>query len=69
MRAKPASINSGAAGKVTRDAAAAMAAASPHGQALYADAFANMLQVMERREANGSPPEVAAATIVRALTT
>jgi NAD(P)-dependent dehydrogenase (short-subunit alcohol dehydrogenase family) len=65
---EPASINSGAADKVTRAAAAAMAAASPHGQALYADAFANMLQVMERREANGSPPDVAAATIVRALT-
>ena len=65
---EPASINSGAADKVTRDAAAAMAAASLHGQALYADAFANMLQVMERREANGSPPDVAAATIVRALT-
>lgn len=27
-----------------------------------------MLKVMERREANGSPPDVAAATIARALT-
>ncbi|HET9967874.1 MAG TPA: SDR family NAD(P)-dependent oxidoreductase [Streptosporangiaceae bacterium] len=65
---EPASINSGAADKVTRDAAAAMEAASPQGRALYADAFADMLQVMERREANGSPPDVAAATIARALT-
>ena len=65
---EPASINSGAADKVTRDAAAAMEAASPQGRALYAEAFASMLQVMERREANGSPPDVAAATIARALT-
>ena len=32
------------------------------------DTFTAMLRVMERREANGSPPDVAAATIVRALT-
>jgi NAD(P)-dependent dehydrogenase (short-subunit alcohol dehydrogenase family) len=30
--------------------------------------FSAMLRVMERREANGSPPDVAAATITRALT-
>jgi NAD(P)-dependent dehydrogenase (short-subunit alcohol dehydrogenase family) len=65
---EPASINSGAADKVTRDAAAALDAAGPQGRALYQDAFTNMLAVMERREANGSPPDVAAATIVRALT-
>ncbi len=65
---EPASINSGAAGKVTRDAAAALDTADPHGRALYEDAFTSMLEVMERREANGSPPDVAAATIVRALT-
>jgi NAD(P)-dependent dehydrogenase (short-subunit alcohol dehydrogenase family) len=65
---EPASINSGAADKVTRDAAAALDAAGPQGRALYEDAFTNMLQVMERRESHGSPPDVAAATIVRALT-
>ena len=65
---EPATINSGAADKVTRDAAAAMAAAEPRARALYADTFTAMLQVMERREANGSPPDVAAATIARALT-
>jgi NAD(P)-dependent dehydrogenase (short-subunit alcohol dehydrogenase family) len=64
---EPATINSGAAGKVTRDAAAAMAAAAPEGRALYADTFTAMLRVMERREANGSPPDVAAAAIARAL--
>ena len=65
---EPATINSGAADKVTRDAAAAMAAADPGARALYEGAFGGMLQVMERREANGSPADVAAATITRALT-
>ena len=65
---EPATINSGADDKVTRDAAAAMATATPEDRALYADAFTAMLTVMERREANGSPPDVAAATIARALT-
>ena len=65
---EPATINSGAADKVTRDAAAAMAAADPRARALYEGAFGGMLQVMERREANGSPPDVAAATITKALT-
>jgi NAD(P)-dependent dehydrogenase (short-subunit alcohol dehydrogenase family) len=66
---EPATINSGAADKVTRDAAAAMAAADPGARALYEGAFGGMLQVMARREANGSPPDVAAATITKALTT
>jgi NAD(P)-dependent dehydrogenase (short-subunit alcohol dehydrogenase family) len=66
---EPASINSGVADKVTRDAAAAMATAPPESRALYADTFGHMLKVMERRESSGSPPGVAAATIVRALTT
>ena len=66
---EPASINSGAADKVSRDAAAAMAAAGPQGRALYEETFAKMLDVMQRREGNGSPPDVAAVTIVRALTT
>ena len=65
---EPASINSGAADKVTRDAAKAMAAAAPQGRALYEDTFARMLAVMQRREGSGSPPDVPAATIVRALT-
>ena len=65
---EPASINSGAADKVTRDAEKAMAAAAPQGRALYEDTFARMLAVMQRREGSGSPPDVAAATIVSALT-
>jgi NAD(P)-dependent dehydrogenase (short-subunit alcohol dehydrogenase family) len=65
---EPATINSGAADKVSRDAEAALAAASPEGRALYQTTFTEMLKVMNRREGNGSPPEVAAATITRALT-
>jgi NAD(P)-dependent dehydrogenase (short-subunit alcohol dehydrogenase family) len=65
---EPATINSGAADKVSRDAEAAMAAASPEDRALYQTTFTEMLKVMNRREGNGSPPEVAAATITRALT-
>jgi len=65
---EPASINSGAAGKVSRDAAAAMAAASPQGRALYQATFTSMLAVMNQREGHGSPPAAAAATITRALT-
>ena len=65
---EPASINSGAADKVSRDADAAMAAASPHGRALYEATFTGMLAVMARREGNGSSPDVPAATIARALT-
>ena len=40
---EPPSINSGAADKVSRDAAAAMAAAAPQGRVLYEDTFAKML--------------------------
>jgi NAD(P)-dependent dehydrogenase (short-subunit alcohol dehydrogenase family) len=65
---EPASINSAAADKTAKDAAAVMAAATPEGRALYADAFTRMMTVMERRESSGSPPDVAAAAIVRALT-
>jgi NAD(P)-dependent dehydrogenase (short-subunit alcohol dehydrogenase family) len=65
---EPASINSAAPDKVARDAAAAMAAAPPQGRALYQDTFTKMLAVMMRRERNGSPPEVAADTILDALT-
>jgi len=63
---EPASINSSAAGNVTRNAAMA---AAPRGRILYDDAFGKMLAVvMQRREDADSPPDVAAATITRALT-
>ena len=65
---EPASIDSAAAAKVTRDADAVLAAATPAGRALYEDTFRTMLSVMQHREENGSDPDVAAATIFRALT-
>ena len=64
----PASINSGAAGKVSRDAAAAMAAASPEGRALYQANVREHAQVMNHREEDSSSPDVATVAIVRALT-
>ena len=45
------------------------AVAPPQDRILYEDAFGKMLAVMRRREDTGSPPDVAAATITRALTT
>jgi len=57
---EPASINSAAADKVTREAAAPLAS-----REIYEDTF--MLRVMQRRERAGSPPEVAARTIAVAL--
>ena len=65
---EPASINSGVADKVARDSTAVMAAAAPERRALYEDTFTRMLAVMQRREGNGSPPDIAAATITEALT-
>ena len=65
---EPASINSAAPDKVLRDAEAAMAAAAPSERALYQDMFTRMLAVMLRRERDGSAPEVAAETVVEALT-
>jgi NAD(P)-dependent dehydrogenase (short-subunit alcohol dehydrogenase family) len=66
---EPASINSAAPDKVVRDTEAAMAAAPPSARALYRQTVSGMLDVMLRRERDGSAPEVAADTIVRAMTT
>jgi NAD(P)-dependent dehydrogenase (short-subunit alcohol dehydrogenase family) len=66
---EPASIASPAADKVAKDAAATLAAAEPERRALYEDVFTKMVAQVVRRERNGSPPEVAAETIVQALTT
>jgi NAD(P)-dependent dehydrogenase (short-subunit alcohol dehydrogenase family) len=65
---EPASIASPAADKVARDAEATLAGADPASRALYADTFTRMIAQVVSRERNGSPPEVAAETIVRALT-
>jgi NAD(P)-dependent dehydrogenase (short-subunit alcohol dehydrogenase family) len=65
---EPASIASAAADKVARDAEATLAGADPARRDLYADTFTRMIGLVVRRERNGSPPEVPAETIVRALT-
>ena len=65
---EPASIASPAADKVARDAEATLAQADPARRDLYADTFTRMVAQVVRRESNGSPPEVPAETIVRALT-
>jgi NAD(P)-dependent dehydrogenase (short-subunit alcohol dehydrogenase family) len=65
---EPASIASPAADKVARDAEATLARADPDRRDLYAETFTRMVAQVVRRERNGSPPEVAAETIVRALT-
>ena len=65
---EPASIASPAADKVARDAEATLAGADPARRALYADTFTRMIAQVVHRERNGSPPDVAAETIVRALT-
>jgi NAD(P)-dependent dehydrogenase (short-subunit alcohol dehydrogenase family) len=65
---EPASISSAAADKVARDAAAILDAAEPQRRALYDDVFTRMVALVVRREKNGSPPEIVADTIVRALT-
>ena len=66
---EPASINSAAADKVAHEAEAILSGAPPASRALYEDRFTKMLAVMTRREQAGSPPDVAARTIVEALTT
>ena len=53
---------------MARQAEATLAAADPARRALYADTFTRMIAQIVRRERNGSPPDVAAETIVRALT-
>ena len=53
---------------MARDAEATLAQADPDRRELYADTFTRMVAQVVRRERNGSPPEVAAETIVRALT-
>jgi hypothetical protein len=61
---EPASISSGAATRCH----ATRPRPWPQGRARYQGAFTAILEVMSKREAQGGPPGVAAASIVRALT-
>jgi NAD(P)-dependent dehydrogenase (short-subunit alcohol dehydrogenase family) len=65
---EPAAVNTAAADKVARDAAATLNASTPAARSLYQEAFTRMLAVMQRGEQAGSPPDVVAKTIADALT-
>ena len=64
---EPASIHTDAVAKLERDAAAALERFGPRGRALYGAAFQAMTARAVASEMQGSPPEVVAATVVRAI--
>ena len=66
---EPGSIRSEAVGKLDADARQVLSQASPDGQALYQDAFLNLVGFFSALHHNGSPAEVVAETVERALTT
>jgi NAD(P)-dependent dehydrogenase (short-subunit alcohol dehydrogenase family) len=66
---EPATVRSEAVGKLERDAARLMDQASPAQRALYQEAFGHLVDTFAARHQHGSPPEVIAATVARALTT
>jgi NAD(P)-dependent dehydrogenase (short-subunit alcohol dehydrogenase family) len=66
---EPGSIRSEAVGKLDADARQVLSQASPEGQALYQDAFLNLVGFFSALHHKGSPPEVVAETVERALTT
>jgi len=65
----PGSIRSEAVGKLDADARQVLNQASPDGQALYQDAFLNLVAFFSALHHKGSPPEEVAKTIEHALTT
>ena len=65
---EPASIHTEAVDKLVRDAERLMREADPGARALYEDDFRRFVRIGVARERNGSPPEVVAGTIARALT-
>ena len=66
---EPATVRSEAVGKLDNDATRLMSQASPAQRALYEEAFGHLVDTFEARHRHGSPPEVIAATVARALTT
>jgi NAD(P)-dependent dehydrogenase (short-subunit alcohol dehydrogenase family) len=65
---EPASIRTDAVGKLTRDTRQLLSQASPAGRALYRDNFTRMVTAFTAQHDKGSPPEVVAHTVARALT-
>ena len=66
---EPGSIRSEAVGKLDADARQVMSQASPDGRALYNDAFLHLVGFFSALHHKGSPPDEAAKTVERALTT
>ena len=65
---EPASIHTEAVDKLDRDAERLMREADPRARVLYEDAFRRLVRIGLARERNGSPPEVVAQAVARALT-
>ena len=65
---EPASIHTEAIDKLARDAERLMSESDPSARTLYEDAFQRFVRVGLARERNGSPPQVVAQAVARALT-
>jgi len=65
---EPASIHTEAVDKLARNAERLLAAADPRARALYGNDFRRFVAVGLARERNGSPPQVVARAVARALT-
>lgn len=65
---EPASIHTEAVDKLERDAERLLDEAGPGARRLYADPYRRFLRVGLARERRGSPPQVVAQAVVRALT-
>ena len=64
---EPASIHTEAVDKLERDAQRVVADFPPGGRELYQDAYQRMVDTFAAGEREGSPPEVVADTVARAL--
>jgi NAD(P)-dependent dehydrogenase (short-subunit alcohol dehydrogenase family) len=66
---EPASIHTEAVDKLELDAERLLSEADPTQRALYEDAFRRLVRTGVTRERKGSPPDVVAEAVARALTT
>ncbi len=64
----PASISTPAVDRVISDGEAAIRRFPPEGHRLYEQTFRNFMKITVAREKAGSPPEVVAQTVLKALT-
>ena len=64
---EPGSIRSGAVDKLESDAQRVLDEATAQGRALYRDAFGHLVDFFADLHEKGSPPEVVATTVERAL--